>query len=397
MVILGNMAFMTWATMSAVYRIQEVGLGPVQLILVGTILEASVFLFEVPTGVLADVYSRRVSLIIGYTMIGIGFVLEGLVPVFAAILMAQAVWGIGYTFTSGARQAWLADELGDRVGVGKIFLKGSQLEQLGALAGIAMSVALATISIALPLVVGGIIFLTLSAFLVFAMPERGFQPTPATTRNPWRQMRETFAAGIDAARIQPVILAIIAIELFVGMSSEPFDRLWTLHMLESFEFPSPWGLDTVTWFGVIGAGGLCVGSGTIWIIRKVSDIDEPHTPKRLLSLMNGAMLVSTLVFALSGNFLLAVSMVIATTVFRRISEPIGDIWIIQHTKPTYRATVISLRGQTNAFAQAALGPIIGFFATVTTLRSALIGVSALLAPPQFIYTLVQDERSRDLI
>ena len=138
------------------YRIQEAGLDPIQLILVGTVLEISIFLFEVPTGVVADVRSRRLSLIIGYAMIGLGLVLEGLLPVFATILVAQAIWGIGYTFTSGARQAWLADELEDGIGAGRIFLKGAQLEQVGALAGIALSVVLATISVALPLIVGGL-------------------------------------------------------------------------------------------------------------------------------------------------------------------------------------------------------------------------------------------------
>ena len=72
-------------------------------LLVGTLLEASVFLFEVPTGVVADVYSRRLSVIIGYALIGLGFALEGIVPRFEAVLLAQVLWGVGYTFTSGKR------------------------------------------------------------------------------------------------------------------------------------------------------------------------------------------------------------------------------------------------------------------------------------------------------
>ena len=385
---------MTWATMSAVYRIQEAGLDPIQLILVGTVLEISIFLFEVPTGVVADVHSRRMSLIIGYAMIGLGFVLEGALPVFATILVAQAIWGIGYTFTSGARQAWLADELEDGIGAGRILLKGAQLEQVGALAGIVLSVVLATISVALPLIVGGIMFVILAVALLVIMPERGFSPTPHINRTSWRDMRTTFAAGVTTTRTHPVLMAIIAIELFTGASSEPFDRLWTLHMLEIFEFPSPWGLNSLVWFGVIGAVALLIGTVTTWFIRRIFDVDEPRTPRRLLAVINASLIVSTLVFALSGSFALAVSMVIATTVLRRISEPIADVWLIQHTESAYRATVFSLRGQANAFAQVALGPAMGFLAVMSTLRTALVGTATLLAPSQVIYALL-GERQRN--
>ena len=397
MVTWGNMAFMTWATMSAVYRIQEAGLDPVQLILVGTVLEISVFLFEVPTGVIADVHSRRLSLIIGYALIGLGLVLEGALPVFATILVAQAMWGIGFTFTSGARQAWLADELGDGTGAGQIFLKGAQLEQFGALAGIALSVALATISLALPLIAGGFMFVALAAALVVMMPELGFNPTPSVNRTSWREMRTTFAAGLTRTRTHPVLMAIIAIELFAGASSEPFDRLWTLHMLELFEFPSLWGLNSLVWFGVIGAAALLIGAILTWIIRKMFDVDEPRIPRRLLAVANASVIASTLVFALTGSFVLAVSMVIATTIFRRVSEPISDAWLIQHTESASRATVFSLRGQVNAFAQAGLGPAMGVIAVMTTLRRALVGTSILLAPSQVIYALIGERQRTERI
>ena len=49
--------FSTYSTLSAIYRIQEAGLD--HLVLVGTAFELSTFLFEVPTGVVADTISRR--------------------------------------------------------------------------------------------------------------------------------------------------------------------------------------------------------------------------------------------------------------------------------------------------------------------------------------------------
>ena len=68
----------------------------------GTALEVAVFLFEVPTGVFADTYGRRRSVITGCMLMGCGFALEGAIPEFIAVLAAQAVWGVGYTLISGA-------------------------------------------------------------------------------------------------------------------------------------------------------------------------------------------------------------------------------------------------------------------------------------------------------
>ena len=90
--------FMLYATIASVYRIQTVGLNPLELVLVGTALELAILIFEVPTGVLADIYGRRRSVIVGFLLIGVGFSFEGAVPVFAAVLTAQLIWGVGYTF-----------------------------------------------------------------------------------------------------------------------------------------------------------------------------------------------------------------------------------------------------------------------------------------------------------
>jgi DHA3 family tetracycline resistance protein-like MFS transporter len=58
---------MMFVSMS-LYEATVAGLTPLQLVLVGTTLEVSAFIFEVPTGIVADVYSRRLSIITGYMM-----------------------------------------------------------------------------------------------------------------------------------------------------------------------------------------------------------------------------------------------------------------------------------------------------------------------------------------
>jgi len=92
-----GLAFTTVVTTNLVYRVETVGLNALQLVLVGTLLEATTLAFEVPTGVVADVYSRRLSILIGFALMGAGFVVEGAIPLFAGVLAAQVVWGLGFT------------------------------------------------------------------------------------------------------------------------------------------------------------------------------------------------------------------------------------------------------------------------------------------------------------
>ena len=75
-------------TVLAVYLVQDVGANPLQLVLLGTVSEIAIFLFEVPTGVVADTYSRRLSIIIGLVLAGAAIVVVGLVPVYSVIILS---------------------------------------------------------------------------------------------------------------------------------------------------------------------------------------------------------------------------------------------------------------------------------------------------------------------
>ena len=109
----GALSFASITTVNLVYQVEVAKLSPLQLVLVGTALEVVCFLCQVPTGVLADVYSRRLSVIVGIFILGVGFILEGSIPLFATIVVGQALFGIGATFMDGAEQAWITDEVGE--------------------------------------------------------------------------------------------------------------------------------------------------------------------------------------------------------------------------------------------------------------------------------------------
>lgn len=160
-------------TVNLLYYVNVAKLNPLQLILVGTILELSVFLFEIPTGIIADTKSRKLSIVIGYILMGAGFILEGLFSLFLTIAMAQVLWGIGYTFASGATQAWIADEIGEER-AGSAFVKGAQFGHVGELIAIPISIFIGSLSINLPIIFGGIFMIVFGLFLLIKMQESYF-------------------------------------------------------------------------------------------------------------------------------------------------------------------------------------------------------------------------------
>jgi MFS transporter, DHA3 family, tetracycline resistance protein len=376
--------FSIFATVSSVYRIQDAGLNPFQLLLVGTVLEATAFLFEVPTGVIADVYSRRKSVIIGVILIGMGFMLEGAFPILITILAAQVVWGIGSTFTSGAEQAWIADEMGEE-GIGRVYLRGAQLGQVGALIGIFLSVAIASIQLNLALLVGGALFVLLGVFLILFMPETNFQGTPRGERSSFQSMADTFKGGLSAVRGKPVLVTILVIAAFWGMASEGFDRLWEAHLLANFEFPSLGDLDMIVWFGIINAVAMVLSLAVTEIARRKVDTDSHIAAAKALLAISILMSASIIVFALAGNFLLALAAFWSAALLRRVNQPIYTAWLNQSLTPRIRATVFSMAGQMDALGQIIGGPVIGIIATFGSLPAAMLAVAVIALPQIGLY------------
>src|SRR5215213_10190557 len=137
----------TWVVM-AVYLVRELHLSPLELVLMGTAMEAAVFLFEVPTGVVADTFSRRLSLIIGYLGMGASWAAVAFVSDPWLIIGLWALWGLSYTFTS-------VDEVGaDKVGT--IFLRAARFGQAGAVVGLLLQVAIGTASLRAGVILGGV-------------------------------------------------------------------------------------------------------------------------------------------------------------------------------------------------------------------------------------------------
>ncbi len=85
-------AFTLITTVNLIYQFRVAHLGPLQLVLVGTTLEVACFLAQIPTGVLADLFSRRAAIASGTALVGVGFVIEGFFPTFDT--GGEVEWGV---------------------------------------------------------------------------------------------------------------------------------------------------------------------------------------------------------------------------------------------------------------------------------------------------------------
>lgn len=377
-------------TVSQVYRIETLHLNPLQLVLVGTVLETSCFIFEVPTGVVADMKSRKLSVIIGLLLIGTAFIMEGSIPLFISVIISQLLWGIGYTFTSGADEAWIADELGEK-NLDSVYLRGAQVGQLFSFVGILVSTLIGSKMIKLPIIIGGVLFILFAVFLVFFMKEEHFTPAPSEDRSSWAQMRHTFLEGIKFIRGKSVLMLMMAIALLYGLYSEGFDRLWTAHFLSDIGFPIASNIKPVVWIGIINGSVMLMSMLAVEYIKRRMERTGELRRVWILTLINILMMVAMILFGLSRNFTLALSMYLSFYILRTINGPIISVWRNKNIKSEIRATVISTYGQMDALGQIIGGPIIGFIALKTTIPTAIV-VSAIILSPVVALLLHESRR-----
>jgi MFS transporter, DHA3 family, tetracycline resistance protein len=367
---------------TSLYEATVAGLTPVQLILVGTTLEVSAFLFEVPTGIVADVYSRRLSIIIGYLLMGAGFLVEGFFPSFLPILLAQVIWGLGYTFTSGATQAWITDEVGED-NANKLFLRATQVGLFAALIGMGLAALVGANNVALPLQVGGIGVILIGVTLMFVMPETGFHPTPREDRNTWQHMWHTFKQGTDAVRSKPRLMSIIGVGLFYGIYSEGFDRLWVKHLLDTFELPVIFGGNQVAFFAVLRIAATVITIFAVRFVEKHVDTGSPIAIGRAMLIVTGLVSVSLIGFALSPFLGLSLGLYLSISVLRDIAGPLQTAWVNKKLDSKIRATVHSMFGQVDAIGQVMGGPIVAVIAAVSSAVISLVTSGLLLTPALF--------------
>jgi DHA3 family tetracycline resistance protein-like MFS transporter len=371
-------------TVYGLYVVRDLGMSALQLVLIGTALEGAMFLSEVPTGIVADAYSRRLSVIISFFVTALGWALMIVVPSFVMVFVSQVIWGIGATFGSGAREAWLTDEIGED-GAAPMFLRARQLWLAGHLTGIPISVLLGLVSLRLSIGAAALVHLVVVVVLLVGMSERGWRPAPRDGRRVWRRMGEMFGRGARVVRSSRVLVGIFVIAVFGGVASEALDRLWPLHMVDNFTFPPIGGLGQVGWFGVIQAGSVLGAIGVTALAGRFTKLGSAVSLARSLAAITVVLIVAVVVFASSHTFWVALVAFWVTDWVRTTEEPLRLAWINRGLDPRSRATVLSMFGQSDALGQIVGGPALGVVATIRGVRAALVAVGGVLLPALPLY------------
>ena len=371
------------STVFNVFLIVQVGLDPLQLVLMGTILEVSYLSFEVPTGIVADAVSRKWSVVIGFVGTGCAFLLLGSADSFGVAAASQVLYGVAATFVSGADVAWLTDEVGEDA-ARPLYFRSEQFYNGGALAGIVGSVALASIALRLPILICGLGYVALGVSLLSLMTESR-RPTRDAGTKLRHSMGNTLRDAVRQVRAHHVLLLILATAALHGASTEGWDRLADLQFLRGIGLPPLGELKPIVWFGILDGVALLLGIAALSSVKRHGHLEGHGRIAKVLALVDVVLIASVVGFAVVDSFWWAVCLFWIVGGLRSLRGPIFTAWINQGLDPATRATINSMGGQADAIGQAMAGPIVGGVGRAASVPWAISLAGLLRLPILFLY------------
>jgi DHA3 family tetracycline resistance protein-like MFS transporter len=382
----------TYATVT-VYWVTAGRLNPLQLLLLGTSLELSYFVFQLPTGVLADLLSRRLCVLTGLFIVGAAQVMASLSASFGNLIASWAVLGLGAALNNGAQDAWIADELSTEVGDDRmtgIYLRATQLGLIATVAGSLLSGVIALAGLEMPLRIGGALICLLAVAAAFVMPERHFRPAGALAglgsgvagivRQAGGALAEQTRSTHRAVLAVPGLLLLFGMTLFVGMWSESFDRLWGAFLLRDIRFPQIGGLHPAMWFSLFASAAAVLALGATEVAKRRTKRLGPDSVVGVLLAVTLAIGAAVIGMATAHAFAVVVVMYLVVEVLRPVLYPLVSGWMVGRIEPSVRATALSARDMFDSAGQIAGGPVVGAIGTLASLRIALLAGAAALVP-----------------
>ncbi|MGH7339742.1 MAG: MFS transporter, partial [Candidatus Rokuibacteriota bacterium] len=280
---------------------------------------------------------------------GTAMLVTGLVTAFPALLATQMLWGLSWTFSTGADVAWLTDELDRPERVAGVLTRAARYEQVGAAAGLVGLGGLASVTnLSTAMVAAGLAMWALGLYVATRFPERNFTPTP---RQRWRESVSIFRRGIDLARRDRDILLVFAATVLVNGAAEGFGRLHDKWLVE-LGFPET--LEPIAWLTALGVLTLGVGALVLRLVEM--RIDREAVAPRIYS---AACLVGALgmaVLALAPDAVTGMAGVLLVRgIAWTVTRTVAVIWVNRRTASDVRATVQSFLARGGGIPVAMLG------------------------------------------
>jgi len=360
----------------------DAGLSNTEAFAANAFFSLGMVVFEVPTGVVADTAGRRTSYLLGaFTLLAstlVYLLMWEITAPFWGWALASVFIGLGFTFFSGAVEAWLVDAL-DATGytgeLDTVFGKGQTVTGVAMLTGsVAGGVIAQVTNLGVPYILRAVMLgLTLVAASV-AMKDIGFVPKRGT--GPMKEVRKVLRASVDSGwRRPPVRWVMLSAPFTGGVSFYAFYAMQP-HLLDLY------GDNTA--FGVAGlaasilAGAQIAGGLLVPTIRRVFS-------RRTHALATAA-LVGTMGLAsigLTRNFWLAIAMLVVWAITFAAALPIRQAYINGIIPSEQRATVLSFDALMGSAGGVAIQPALGRVADVWSYGTSYVvgaGIQAVALP-----------------
>lgn len=372
-------------TMLPIYKIRVLDLSPFQLVILGTVMELCIFFCEVPTGIVADLKSRKLSTAIGYTGSGIAFLIAGLAMNFSMLVISAVIWGVAETFISGAREAWVADELEahqDSETAESAFVAGKQWLLVARFVGTWVSVFFALWSLNTPIIIGSAL-MCMMGFFVFFISEKGFKPLKDVDHS-IGSMVKTFKKGWLFTLASAALVTAIFTNFLIGFSSEGFDRLWQKLIEDEFKLPSFTiaGVPEfdVFWFAVLNSGAMLLSVVVLGYLTRARHLSSLKAIRQTMLFLVICIMIGLVAYGYAPNLWIAIAAFLFVRTIRRCTDPILTSWVNMNASPEIRATLLSFSGQVHSFGEILSGPTIGVAAQQISVRVSMYLSAGLLLP-----------------
>jgi MFS family permease len=332
-----------------------------QIALLASIFEASILIFEMPTGLVADIYGRKISVALSAFVSlasGIFFIFF---PFLLGFIIAEILSGLGETLRSGALEAWLVDSLkheGKEERVKYAFTQGTKYKTFGNLLGLVLGGYLAWWNVKLVWVPFSLIFFILSIFLISKMREE-YKIEKTISGKIFAKVSETIKKSLTILKSHKLILALLLLVLFSEFSFETISQYWQVHFRENLFIKTEY-------FGWILAISSVI---TILLIDKVTQLVEKFKYEvSSLVILQFLFGLSLLVVALTYSPVLAVTFFILLQSFASFKEPIFLDLYNKHIPSEQRATLLSFQSLVGSGGEVLAGLCIGVVALKFGLR-----------------------------
>jgi MFS family permease len=375
----------------------DAGLSNGQAFAANAFFTAGLVVFEVPTGVIADVRGRRFSYLLGTLTLTLATILYlWMWRIHAGFWLwaaASALLGLGFTFFSGAVQAWLVDALkatGFHGRLDAVFARGEIVEGVAMLAGSVVGGYLAQeTSLGVPYVIRAVVLALTFVLALVLMRDVGFTPHRGggLVQEMTAVLRGALTYGLRNPPVRPVMLANIftdGISIYAFYAMQPY-------LLQLYGDPTAYG---IAGLAAAVVGGAQIGGGIL----------VPHLGaafRRRTSVLLVAVVLSTATLAAIGllaHFWTVIVLLVLWGLLFSTIMPVRQAYVNALIPSEQRATVLSFDSLMGSSGGVAIQPALGRVADVWGYPASYVCSAAIqaLAIPFLIVARRQNSESDPL-